>query len=93
MAEIGIDMCDTGNIMANQMDDMIQAGINEHDAMCDEITELKKENQTLRFVIFGSKKHNGMIRCLDPYYIGCWDKRLGTLKNLQKKDRAFINKK
>ncbi len=36
-------MCDTGSIMANQMDDLIEGGIREHDAMCDEIDYLKKK--------------------------------------------------
>ncbi len=35
-------MCDTGSIMQNQMDDQIQAGINERDACYARIDELEK---------------------------------------------------
>ena len=34
-------MCDTGNIMANQMDDQIQSGINERDWCYSRIEELE----------------------------------------------------
>ena len=40
-------MCDTGNIMAQQMDDQISAGINERDECYARIDELEKQNKEL----------------------------------------------
>ena len=40
-------MCDTGNIMAQQMDDQIQAGLNERDECYARIAELEQQNKEL----------------------------------------------
>ncbi len=36
-------MCDTGSIMANQMDDLIESGMKEHDSLYTKIVYLEKK--------------------------------------------------
>jgi hypothetical protein len=80
-------MCDTGNIMENQMDDQIQSGINDRNWCYQRIDDLERENKELieerKSVLLAYTKW------LVEYQILFYS---GTIESLVKSFKSSINK-